>query len=309
MKWLMTTIMLVALFSSTAIAVMGPPMADLKQGQFEYGFGFSEFKLDDFDTTGKLTLSGQVEFTETMTYQGGMTKYGLYVPDSEETTTEITTLPTETTKFKFKSKGFNTTSYLGRMGIGVTKDLSVDIYLGGSELDPSGDLKHDTGYAGGFGLRMNLYQKDKLTIGASARWIGAQWQADFDLDAEPPLNVYCAEWDMRYDELKFLVGPTYRLTNQCVVYGGPCYNVMRGDYTAWVDVSNTITDDRTEDGYGLCTSETRTVSMREDSRLSIEDVGVIVGMQFHLSKALMMGLEAEFANDADCLGINIVYRF
>ena len=232
MRWLVTTMIVLVLLSSTAIAVMGPPMTDLKQGQWEYGFSFSKFNLDEFDVTQRSVLNGQIEYEEIYTRRGdkifpikGDNEYYIYGSDYVLTTIETETLPTEITKLKIKSKGFNTTSYLGRMGVGATKNLSIDFYLGGSELDPSGALKHETGYAGGLGLRMNLYQKDKLTVGTSVQWLSASWSDDLDVNSG--WNVDRAEWDMRYRELKFLIGPTYQLTNQCIVYGGPCYNIMR----------------------------------------------------------------------------------
>lgn len=328
-KLVLTICCVLVLSSSTAVAIMGPPVATLKDGQFEFGVDFSKF---DFETTGMprtmtTKLQGQI-YSEWTTVSEGDWKWTrnpggeddwTYLGDVVKTDSGKIPLPIVEKVYDFNVKGFNTSTVMFRYSGGVYNNLNLDLYLGGSKLDPDG-VDHVINLSGGVGIRLNFYQKDRLTIGTSIQWRKFGWREKLDDmigPISPPdgwngsLAVTEAKWKMDYDKYMFAVGPAYEIVDGWTVYAGPYYNIVKGKIEIETEIrgESISFDDRNENGYGQYGTRTLSGESKSTAKFNADGFGIVFGTEFMLNKQLVTRIEANLTEDNSTLGASIAYRF
>lgn len=309
MKRLVLTICCVlVLFSSTAIAIMGPPVATLKDGQFELGVGFSKFDFEtaEMPTSMKTRLVEQLDSEWTEVSEGwitiGYTKDG--IPIFESGDVSETGFNSESSGEEIVSnivmKGFDTSTTMFRYSGGVYDNFNLDFYLGGSKLNSDG-VNPNLNLVGGAGIRFNLYQKDRLTIGTIIQWRRFEWSD----------NLAQAKWTMDYNKFMFAVGPAYEITDNWLIYAGPYYSIVNGKVEVEAEMQGEPVnfDDRDEDGYGQYGTRTSSKESRSTAKFNADGFGIVLGTEIVLDNQLAMQFEADLAEDNSTLGANISYRF
>ena len=311
MKNVMITLMVVMVLTSTSLAVMGPPVAGLEEGQLSVGFDYSV--LDVEDIAGKQSQSYQEQilcrdvFIEEMrTWYVDrhfpwlhLTKVDIYGDKIHDYY--------ETSSGKYKKHGPSNKMAFARVGYGITDDIELFTRHGGAEVDPGGELDTSTAYAFGFGAKITLFKKDALSIGVVGQWHQYDWEEDIDgevLSDESwdSLVLTGGKYSLEYSEWKFLVGPALEVTDWCTVYGGPYYSILDGSY----ETEQGIHGEFHPDSGGSCILDG---TEKSKSKFSTEEFGGAIGAQFNVSSQISVNLEAQLTSDTNLLGASAVYRF
>jgi len=309
----LTICLTVIMFSSTAVAIMGPPTATLKDDQYDLGVDFSKF---DFETLGMprtttMTLKTQL-YSEWTTVSEGEWVFmhdpndqgvWTYLGDVIKRNTSLVSLPVIQKKLVSNMRGFNTTTTMFRYSGGLYDNFNVDVCIGGSKLN-SDEIGRSTNVCGGAGVRINLYQKKRYIIGTSIQWRRFGWREKLD-------DLVGAKWAMDYDKLTFAIGPTYEIADDWIVYGGPYWGVVKGAIEVDADISDASVeyDDRDVDGYGEYGVRTSHTRLKTEAKLSSNEFGIVLGTEFILNKQMVTRLEANLTKEHNTLGASAVYRF
>ena len=297
MLWLGLMLMVVGLCSSGALATtMGPPAAGLDAGQFGVGLGYSTSDID-IETKGKAVEQWKLVEVE---------------DDGSTITTTTTTFAPEGGKFKLKNE-IESDMIFANLGYGISDKLEVFLRLGMAD-----ETNIDSGneFAYGLGAKATFYGEGDLKLGALFQM---SWSSiDGDTDGEQERFVYgpwlpyvetvntTDNWEVDYYQLKFAVGPTYKLMEAFLIYGGPFYHLMRGEFD--IERSGETIDVYTIAG----TTYTDTVTYSEKASGDIEEqssFGAYIGVQVDLAENLPLCVEYQLTGDADILGASLVYRF
>ena len=302
MLWLGLMLMVVGLCSSGALATtMGPPVAGLDAGQFSVGLGYSTSDIG-IDLDGKFTDQWEVVEVEDHIIFG--------------ITTTTTTQSPFTVERDFEDEA-ESDMILANLGYGVFDYLEVFVLLGMDDLSlDEGPLDSDDELAYGFGTKATLYDDGNLKFGVLIQmsWssfdgdyteIERIFEPDFGIDETVPTT---ADWEMDYYQLKFAIGPSYKLTDALSIYGGPFYHLVRGDF----DIE--LRGEKTEVDTTLAplVTYTDTVTYSEDISGDIEEqsnFGAYIGAQIDFAENLPFCVEYQMTGDTDILGASLVYRF
>jgi len=287
-------------------------MATLKQNQGEYGFGLSKFDCEDNEIA--TTLDTWLEFGHYLTLVEPE-PLGSTVGDKHLDYTQSSIV-----KEKRRARGFDTSIAMVSFGYGVNDNVNLDVYLTGSEIDPGGPAKSTKGYSCGAGLRINLYQEGRLTVGTLARWRRFDWEDEMSSMLGPTkapgywpgsFAITEAAWEMDYNEWMFAVGPTFEISEGWTIYGGPCYSIIKGKmrmeykydgkYISW--------DERDEEGHGLYETQTISVGQKGNAEFEIKGIGFMFGTEIVIKKQLAMCFEADITGDNSTFGTRIACRF
>lgn len=179
-----------------AVAFVGTPTAELKQGEWSIGFSYM-YSTQDPDKTN--------------------TKYG-WVGE-----------PQSTDRLKFKD--FNVNRYYGVLSYGVFDNWEVFLQLGVSDIKLENTfggsywgLNYDNDFAWGFGTRITVAEQDNIRWGLSAQmnWFdasvvddkGTGWKDVYSVDGYDAVIAFGPSVDMGGWDL----------------YGGAFYYCMDGDW-------------------------------------------------------------------------------
>lgn len=215
-------------------------------------------------------------------------------------------------------KDFETKKAYANFGFGITDNWEVFLRLGGADVkykqDESGKadvLKFDgdLGFAAGFGTKITFSESEdgKLKWGALAQF---DWTAS-DIDEQADSGTVTTTLDptdpcsysgtlkgdsVEYYEIQVAIGPSYKLTEDITVYGGPFlhYFVVDDDFN--YDITGTI-----EGSIG-----TLEKSYRIDEKLIL---GGYIGAQVNFGENSSFNIEYQNAGDADAISANLRWRF
>ncbi len=326
-KLVLTICCMLVLFSSTAVAIMGPPVATLRDGRFEFGVGFSKFDFETAEMPRTMTTGLQRRiYSEWTTVSEGDWVWvrnpngkgvWTYLGDIIETDSDRISSTVKKVS-DLAMKGFDTSTVIFRYSGGVYDHFNLDLYLGGSELNSDG-MDRTTYVCGGVGGRMNFYQKDRLTIGTSIQWRRFGWKEELDDmigSISPPISdgqftVTEATWRMNYNKWMFAVGPAYEVVDGWTVYAGPYYSIVKGkiEITTVIQGEPVSWDDRDEYGYGQYGTRTLSGESKSTARFNADGFGIVFGTIFVLNERLATYIEADLTKDNSTLGASIAYRF
>jgi len=200
--WLLGFVLLVGGSAAFALDPMGPPTADLRQGQFEEGIEYSYGTMDL-----KLNNGIWIEHLDGVFYDSG--------------NADSLTL-----------KNFKTNKAYFNLGYGIIDGLDAFLRLGATSVTFGDSIWEDAekfdnhaDFTVGCGIKATFYEHDNLKLGGLFQ---ANW-AEFD----GQLNA--AHWaaadfvEMSVTEIQVAVGPTYKLADHISIYGGPFFHFVVGD--------------------------------------------------------------------------------
>jgi len=200
--WLLGFVLLVGGSAAFALDPMGPPTADLRQGQFEEGIEYSYGTMDL-----KLNNGTWIEQLDGVFYDSG--------------NADSLTL-----------KNFKTNKAYFNLGYGIIDGLDVFLRLGATTAtfgdsiwEDAEKFENHANFTVGCGIKATFYEHDNLKLGGLFQ---ANW-TEFD----GQLNA--AHWaaadfvEMSVTEIQVAVGPTYKLADHISIYGGPFFHFVVGD--------------------------------------------------------------------------------
>ena len=292
MFWLGFVLMVIGLCCSGAFATtMGPPVAGLEAGQFSIGLDYSTNDIG-VDIDGKET---------------SLFGFKIYLDDKKTDDKKVSEGPE---KIKF-SDGIDSDMIFAKLGSGVFKKLEVFLRLGGADFDMI-DMGGGNEFAYGFGAKATFYQEGNLKLGALFQMTWASADGDLDAvdvrirDEEKGIDEVVEDvpgtWDIDYYQLKFAVGPTYELTEGCLIYGGPFYHLVSGD----LEREYSYIDTYDVGSYSIEKSYFRKTSGDIEESSSF---GAYIGAQVDLARNIPLCVEYQFTGDTDVIGASLVYRF
>jgi hypothetical protein len=208
-KRLLIVVLVVFFSGSVAFALdpLGPPTAELKQGQFRVGIEYFYETSDIQLHNGKFSYfyAGVFQFSE------------------------------EVENFDMKVKEQMITA---NVGYGLTDNWEAFVRLGGEVCgeasgympDEDSDITFDgdSSFVIGFGTKATVYEQGKVRLGALFQM---NWA-----DSDGKINS--SDWDYSYSadidtlEWAIAVGPSYQLNETVSIYGGPFLYFLDGDVTA-----------------------------------------------------------------------------
>jgi len=287
--------MVVGLCGSGALATtMGPPVADLKAGQFIIGFDYSNNDI-----------GADINAEETSLYS-----LDVYTDDKKVDDIEISEGPE---KLKL-SEEIDIDMRFVKLGYGVCDILEVFLRLGTADFEVI-DMRGFSKFSYGFGAKATFYEEGNLKLGALFQMTWAEADGDFlarDVrvrDEEENFDVeefsvgdVPVTWEADYYELKFAIGPTYELTEVFSIYGGPFYHVVSG---------NLEREYNRIDSYdsGPFSNEQRYFRKTSGDIEESSSFGGYIGAQIDIDERLPLYVEYQFTGDADVLGISLVCKF
>ena len=248
---LVASLLAVGLCAPTAVALdpIGPPTACLEQGQFSAGL---EYFYEDTD----------IQMTNN-------TVFGGLVPDFEMDVDEH--MVTANVAYGL----LDTWDVFVRLGAEVDGDADGTAPFSGSvsfDGDASGVI--------GLGTRITVYEKDKLKVGGLFQVAWSDSEGDVTW-AGPKSDV-----DVEMTEFTFAVGPTYALTDQVSIYGGPFAYILDGE------VSGNLAG----------------APLRQDIEQS-SPIGGYVGALVDIDENLTCRIEYLHTDSADAVGVAVVWTF
>jgi hypothetical protein len=162
------------------------------------------------------------------------------------------------------------------LGYGIADYWNVFGRLGGSKAEGE-DLEFWGAYglAWGMGTKVTIYQDVDITWGALFQ---LSWGESKERWAEG--NAYDK---LKWHEYQIAAGPTYRLTDNISIYGGPFYSYLKGTGTdetgKWADIKGK------------------------------DQTGAYIGGQFDFIENVTLNAEYQLSNGASGIGLMLVWKF
>ncbi len=265
--WLLCIVLVLSSSISFALDPLGPPMASLGQRKFREGFEYSYGSMDF-----ELNEGHWAEYLDGVFFDSGKAN-SITLKD-----------------FKTKKSYFN-------LRYGITDNLDAFLRLGATVGEFGDSIWEDAEkfdsqaeFTIGGGVKATFYESGNLKLGGIFQ---ASW-ANYDgkLMAE---HWAAADFiEMNIAEIQVAVGPTYKLIDRVLIYGGPFFHFVTGDLdNEYSEVS----------GGSLLASH---YSWDVDERSIF---GGYIGMQIELAKDSSLNFEYQHATSADMISIGFTWRF
>jgi hypothetical protein len=262
---------LVASMSAGALAVgfMGPPTAELKQGQWNMGYNYTYSDMDLDRTTFKPKF-----LIEGLSIEGPSTA-------------------------KVDIEDFKTQRHYFTVGYGLADWWELYAQVGGAdvkaELEAEGEsmgLNFDNDFAWGWGTRITLAEQDKVKWGVSAQmnWLDTDTEKKYTEEILGEQAPITEKWDIESFDLLVAFGPTVDM-GCWKLYGGPFYYMFDGDFDITLkafDVKGAVFN----------------ADMEEDSSF-----GGFIGAIFPLSQSMDWTTEFAATGDGWAIGTGLGWKF
>lgn len=175
------------------------------------------------------------------------------------------------------------TTYLARLGYGLSDGCELYTLLGFSDLSSEG-FNGDSQFAWGIGTKFTFAQNDSVTWGGLFQLCSISSEGSFITDV-PGYGVLDFDVEAQLFDIQIAVGPTY--TQEAFsIYGGPFLHFVDGD----MDLS----------ALGV----TGTFDIEQKS-----EFGGYVGAQFDLAESSSLFIEYQMTGDASAIAGGLVWRF
>ena len=188
------SLLVVGFGTSAAVALdpLGPPTACLDKGQVSVGL---EYFYEDTD----------IQMANTTVFGGPVPDFKMNVDEHMVTV---------------------------NLAYGLTDNWEAFVRIGA---EVAGDADGRSGFFGsvsfdgdasgviGLGTRLTLYEQDKLKVGAMAQVAWSSTEGDVSWGG-PKSDV-----DVDTTEIGVAIGPTYQVTDQVAIYGGPFAYILNGE--------------------------------------------------------------------------------
>ncbi|MFA5422241.1 MAG: hypothetical protein WC374_00080 [Phycisphaerae bacterium] len=172
------------------------------------------------------------------------------------------------------------------IGYGLTDNWELYFRLGGGSVYGSegGGISFNSsdGYAVGFGTKAKLFQWDTMKWGGLFQILWAQ--------ANGKTKAGGASWDAEENltEIQIALGPEYRMNEKAVLYGGPFFHILDGDFVA----------------------KRRTAPARINYDLDQSSLfGGYIGTAIDITTNVLFNIEYQHTGAADAIGLKLAYKF
>jgi hypothetical protein len=257
-KLLLVVVVLTALAltgSALALAPMGPPTAGLKTGQFRAGADYSYSSLD-------------------LKIDWGSGSYTV--------------------------KDVKVNMWAANIGYGITDELEGFVRLGAAnaevDKDEFGSANGDYQFAWGLGTKYTFLKQDNLDWGVLFQigWLKSDFKAS---GVVPPDGESGYSWketaDLDAYDIEIALGPTWKAAEGLSIYGGPFFNIIRGNadykYVETPDTGN---------------NETGSADIKEKSMF-----GGYVGAQWDFMQNASLFGEFQFTGTGWTIGTGVGWKF
>jgi hypothetical protein len=266
-------LLMAGLWASSALAMdtLGPPAAaGLDQGQANLGFDYSHTRME----------------------------LKLYNTKRSDNFGGSENLPS------WKIRHFTTDVVTAKIGYSVTNDLEGFVRLGALATEDSkgtlsvGSVEYrgDMGFDFGFGAKATLWQQDNLKLGGIFQfgYFGyAKPDGKVRID-RGGLGILKCSSKVELMEVQMAVGPTYTLSDDVSIYGGPFLHYVDGSMK-----------------FEGSSSLYPTYEEKYSADVSQQNyLGGFIGMQFDLKKyAPLINVEWQHTTTDDALGLNLTWKY
>jgi hypothetical protein len=240
--WLLSFVVMMSCSTAFALDPMGPPVADLRQGQLKNGIEYSRSSMDI-----KLLEGDWIEY-----FNGAFNDSGQATP--------------------FTLKDFEMNQVYFNLGYGFTDNLEAFLRLGSTTAEFGDSIWQDTeefdgdaDFNIGGGFKATFYADDKLKIGGLLQ---ASW-AEFDGE------LYASHWstpdivEISMAQVQMAVGTTYELNDNVSIYGGPFWHFIFGDLD--VEVNEAIGGDILNSNFSWDIDDSSTFGAFIGTRIEINE--------------------------------------
>ena len=175
------------------------------------------------------------------------------------------------------------TTYLSRLSVGLSYDWELYGLLGSCDLSAD-DYDGSSEFAGGFGTKFTVAEKDSVTWGGVFQMCSINSGGSISEDV-PGYGLVTMDVDIQALDIQFAFGPTYT-KGSFSIYGGPFLHFVDGDFDATllgVPVTFDIEQESVFGGY--------------------------VGGQYELTENTSWFGEFQFTGDAWAFGTGVIWRF
>ncbi len=259
-----------------ALDLMGPPASGLKQGQFHAGVDYSYSQMDL-----KLTEGRWIEYLDHSSPLSGKYAESFTLKD-----------------FKLNKAHVNIGYGLADNWEGFLRLGGVNAKFGDSNFYEEGEeFDSQTDLAIGCGIKATFYEDGNLKIG------GLFQVSRAELDGKMRPNGWPVAGDsvqIELTEIQIAVGPSYKLADNFLIYGGPFLHFIDGDlddeYSApEVDEEGTVTGFLTgKDSWAI---EERSI------------FGGYIGAQVDLAENCSLNIECQLTSAAEAICLGLLWRF
>lgn len=175
------------------------------------------------------------------------------------------------------------TTYLSRLSVGLSYNCELYGLLGISDLSAE-DFDGSSEFAGGFGTKFTVAEKDSVTWGGVFQMCSINSDGSVSGDV-PGFGMQTMDVDIQALDIQIAFGPTYT-KGVLSIYGGPFLHFVDGDMDATL------------------MGETITLDIEQESEL-----GGYVGGQYELTENTSWFGEFQSTGDAWAFGTGFVWRF
>lgn len=172
------------------------------------------------------------------------------------------------------------------IGYGVTDDWQMYFRLGGGAIrgSESGGISFNSnnGYVIGFGTKAKLF-----------RCMDMQWGGLFQIlwaQADGKTRAGGTSWTAEEDlmEIQLALGPEYRINEKAVLYGGPFFHILDGDFVA----------------------KRRTGGARINYDIDQSGpFGGYIGTAIGIAENILFNIEYQHTSASNTLGMKLAYKF
>jgi hypothetical protein len=263
-----------ALMSTSVLAAgfMGPPTAELEQGQWNMGYSYAHADMDLEPTN--------------------LVGYGLEIDNG------VVVVGPNPWSEAMKIEDFKIHRHYFTIGYGLTKTWEIYALLGTADVKAKyykegewDSLNFDNDFAWGWGTRKTLSEQDNVKWGVSAQmnWLDTS-SVETEVTSEYVSKITI---DIKSYDLLLAFGPTVEM-GSCKLYGGPFYYYLNGDF----DRLHTST-------FGTYVYLGKgSADMEADSNF-----GGFLGGQFSLGKNTDWTTEFSSTGDSWAVGTGITWKF
>jgi hypothetical protein len=242
------------------LSPMGTPTAGLKQGNLSTGIEYSYSKMDLKANGGRLEIDG---------FAGSFKLPGFDIENFQ--TNKVYAKLVGASRVTDKWEAFV------RMGVADNNFEDMDGFR----------YNGDIGFAIGFGTKVTFWEQT-----SNLKW-GGLFQMDFSkseidklsgsgtVDGTSYSGTFTSE--ISFYEIQIAVGPTYKLMDRALIYGGPFFHLLDGDLDG--KLAGTID--------GLDGTAKISYDIDEESYF-----GGYIGAQFDISENSFINIETQFTGDA-----------
>jgi len=263
--------------AALALDTMGLPAAGLRQEEFSVGIDYSHSNMD-------------LELNEGIYHDYA---YGTYNSSGDLESLIL--------------KDFKVDRGYINLGYGISDMMEAFLRVGGTSAKFGESLFEGEQFDGnmdfsiGAGVKATFYEDEKLKIGGLFQVNWSQFDGALKADDWPNPDYPGADnIKVEIAEVQIAVGPTYKLEEDVLIYGGPFYHYVNGDlddtYSAPVIEEGSMVE------YFLTTEYSW--AMEEDA-----SYGGYIGTRLELAHYCSFNMEYQLTGAAYCIGASITWRF